>query len=160
MSLYCEICGKPIYKGGGGKTCSPECSKKLSNINRKKRYRKSSRESKKRVLKHYGNKCQCCGKSLIEFLCIDHISGGGRADEGKNGLNQKGHYYWIIKNNFPSDLQILCYNCNHQKQYDLLKLRYMFPNKEFQEREFCSLHHPELYPEFYEEYLKKYQKQK
>lgn len=160
MSLYCEICRKPLYKGGNAKTCSPECSKKLYNITRQKLHKKLSKETKEKVFDHYGNNCSCCGESHIKFLCIDHIGGGGKEDKRKIGSTLRGRYYWIIKNNFPVDLQILCYNCNSQKQEDLLKLRYMFPDKEFQEKKFCSVHHPELYPEFYEEYVKNYHKQK
>lgn len=62
------------------------------------------------VYDHYGRICRCCGESEIAFLTIDHTN--------NDGCNQRRQhkcrdiYRWIIKNNFPPDLQVLCYNCN------------------------------------------------
>jgi hypothetical protein len=64
------------------------------------------------VLNHYGNKCICCGEIEPKFLTIDHIdSDGYKYRPIKGGLS----YSWIIKNNFPTNLQILCWNCNMSK---------------------------------------------
>lgn len=68
------------------------------------------------VMNHYGNKCKCCGESHIDFLSIDHINNDGYKNRNKQGTGVK-FYRWIIKNNYPNDLQILCYNCNQAKQY-------------------------------------------
>src|SRR5579859_8227770 len=32
---------------------------------------------KKSVLDHYGWACACCGETVVAFLCIDHVNGGG-----------------------------------------------------------------------------------
>lgn len=65
------------------------------------------------VFAHYGNRCACPGCSITEpaFLTIDHIDGGGRRHRDEVG---SGHefYVWIIENNFPKTLQLLCANCN------------------------------------------------
>jgi hypothetical protein len=88
-----------------------------SNIEEYKLKRKIRHENtKKQVLAHYSSgtfQCACCGESHIEFLTIDHIKGG-------NGKKHKkeigGHFYhWLIKNNFPSGYQVLCWNCNKSK---------------------------------------------
>lgn len=74
----------------------------------KKRYNQKIRQL---VLKHYGNKCACCGEKRQEFLTIDYVYGGG-------GIHRRsiGNFYrWIINNNFPFNLQVLCYNCNMAK---------------------------------------------
>lgn len=42
--------------------------------------RKIAQRNKLQVLTHYGGekpKCVCCKEGKIEFLCIDHIKGGG-----------------------------------------------------------------------------------
>ena len=73
---------------------------------------------KKIVLDHYGNKCICCGERQIEFLTIDHISGGG--SEHRRLLKTKGgtkFYRWLKINNFPAGYQILCFNCNSAKGF-------------------------------------------
>lgn len=72
-------------------------------------------EIKKRILKHYGNKCSCCNETHIEFLAIDHKNGGGNLHRkiiGKFGVD---FYKWIEKNNYPVYLQLLCYNCNESR---------------------------------------------
>jgi hypothetical protein len=67
---------------------------------------------KKTVVNHYGGKCICCSESLMEFLTVDHIKGGG----GKHRKRVKGIFYvWIINHRFPKTLQVLCMNCNFSK---------------------------------------------
>ena len=67
-----------------------------------------------KVLDLYGNKCQCCGETIKEFLCIDHINNDGYKQRKEHGA---GYMFlkWI-KENVPRDLQILCHNCNAAKQ--------------------------------------------
>jgi hypothetical protein len=77
---------------------------------------KKERETKlllrNEVLDYYGGVCQCCGESTKEFLCIDHINGGGN----KHKQITKGSLYrWLKKNNFPEGFQTLCHNCNQAK---------------------------------------------
>lgn len=73
--------------------------------------KKYSIERKKTVIDAYGSVCACCGEACIEFLCIDHINGGG-TKERKTGLKGSAFYVYLIKNNFPSGHRVLCHNCN------------------------------------------------
>ena len=58
--------------------------------------------------------CVCCGESILEFLSIDHINGGGT--KHKKEINQ--HIYeWLRDNKYPSGFQVLCHNCNQAKGY-------------------------------------------
>lgn len=68
------------------------------------------------ILNHYGPKCVCCGEARINLLSIEHINGGGLQHRKKVG-NAATFYRWVIKNNFPKDLTILCYNCNCAKGF-------------------------------------------
>ena len=53
---------------------------------------------------------------MREFLSIDHVSGGGQAHRAKVTGHKNGPIIpWIIKNDFPDMLQILCHNCNMAK---------------------------------------------
>jgi hypothetical protein len=86
---------------------------------------------KTKIVNHYTSgkmACQCCGVSGLKFLTIDHIDGSGkywRTIIGNQVLGKDGRirpairpadfYRWIIKNNYPTNLQILCYNCNCAK---------------------------------------------
>jgi len=70
-------------------------------------------EIKKKVFDYYGNKCACCGEMITEFLCIDHINGGG--SRHRRSLPSRNLYNWLIKNNFPPGFQTLCFNCNQAK---------------------------------------------
>lgn len=66
------------------------------------------------VIAAYGGKCVCFGCDVIEpmFLTVDHTNGGGTKHRKSIGKCSSGFYLWIIKNDFPKDFQILCWNCN------------------------------------------------
>ncbi len=68
------------------------------------------------VIEHYGGKCVCCGEAIPEFLTIDHMNNNGakHREEIRTSRTGAGYsfYRWIIHNNYPNDLQLLCYNCN------------------------------------------------
>ena len=74
--------------------------------------RETSLKMKKEVYDYYGRICVCCGETNELFLTVDHINNDGNQQRRKIATGR--HFYaWIIKNNFPSNLQILCYNCNN-----------------------------------------------
>lgn len=65
---------------------------------------------KAEVMVIYGGICECCGESNLEFLCIDHVNGGGnkhRDEIGKGNL-----YQWLKKMGYPEGFRVLCHNCN------------------------------------------------
>lgn len=67
------------------------------------------------VINHYCNDnphCQCpkCDIKEIHFLTIDHINNNG--NKHRKEIGDTNLYAWIIRNNFPKDLRILCWNCN------------------------------------------------
>ncbi len=71
---------------------------------------------REQVFSHYGKKCKCCGEERIEFLSIDHVEGGGNQHRREVG-NYINLYRWIVKNDFPATIQILCFNCNLAKGF-------------------------------------------
>lgn len=92
-------------------------NKRNREISPEKREKKNSRtrarvrDLKREVFSAYGGKCACCGESIFEFLSIDHINGDGEAHRNEIGLGLQ-FWGWIKKNNFPSTLRVLCFNCN------------------------------------------------
>ena len=69
------------------------------------------------VLQVYSKGKMCCNKcgfdENIDALTIDHIDNKKKEDAGK------GYFYtWIIKNNFPNNLQVLCMNCQFIKRLE------------------------------------------
>lgn len=67
------------------------------------------------ALRAYGGYlCACCGETLPQFLCIDHINGGGAAHHKQVGLGSM-FYNWLKKQGYPPGYQVLCYNCNQAK---------------------------------------------
>jgi hypothetical protein len=96
-------------------------------LKREKEYRRNHLEYFKRknkelrekarfeVLTHYGGnppRCACCGEENIKFLTIDHTKNNGYAHRKLIGEGSLRMYLWIIKNKFPKEFQILCFNCN------------------------------------------------
>jgi len=94
----------------------------------KRRYNESHREQqnlanrnrkqfiKAEVFAHYGNACACCGEAHSEFLCIDHVNGGGM--KHRKEINVRGgteFYAWLRSQSFPVGFQTLCQNCNSAK---------------------------------------------
>jgi hypothetical protein len=66
---------------------------------------------KVKVINVYGGKCVCCGEDRLPFLSFDHVNGGGRAHRKIAGYGTP-FLRWIIRNNYPDMLRILCMNCN------------------------------------------------
>lgn len=79
-----------------------------------RRWKAAQRESDRNAIyKAYGNICACCGETNPKFFTIDHVNNDGHI-ERKSGKYSSGSMFYrqIIKSNFPSNYQILCYNCN------------------------------------------------
>lgn len=75
---------------------------------------KRHRELKMMAFRHYGGdppKCNCsaCQETRPEFLCIDHIGGGGSQHRS---TFSGSIYWWLHKNNYPDGFRVLCHNCN------------------------------------------------
>jgi hypothetical protein len=76
-------------------------------------YKRSRVKQRIGLLVHYGGErpsCACCGEDHYEFLCIDHINGGGTRHIKERGNPNIGQ--WIRKNNYPDGFRVLCHNCN------------------------------------------------
>lgn len=99
----CVDCKQPLNVNRKLRRCS-ECHTGRMEYNRH-----NNRLRRLKVIEHYGGKCECCGESKPEFLEIDHINGNGKEHRGVVG---RGIIGWIIRNNYPTDLRLLCANCN------------------------------------------------
>lgn len=78
------------------------------------------------VLTHYGGTpptCACCGETLLEFLTIDHINGGGTRERMVSVVSVDGRtytrwkwgseiYFRLRRQGYPEGIQVLCMNCN------------------------------------------------
>jgi len=68
------------------------------------------------VFDHYGWRCACCGETESAFLTLDHKNNDGayfrRYRQENGGITL---YRYVIKAEFPVDLQTLCFNCNCAK---------------------------------------------
>lgn len=97
------------------KTCAmADSTSKLSKERQKTRWQKERMQ----VLIAYGGtkpKCKCCGESIYEFLCLDHIKGGGKNHRKERGGTH--FYHWLLVNGCPKGLQVLCHNCNMAKGF-------------------------------------------
>jgi hypothetical protein len=68
-------------------------------------------------LNAYGNRCACCGELEPRFLTIDHINNDGPKHRKSLGIGAGAKFYkWVVRNKFPSFLQLLCWNCNQGRR--------------------------------------------
>jgi predicted restriction endonuclease len=89
-----------------------EYARHYRNANRAK-IAQQNKQNRALVLEHYGSRCACCGEAHQEFLCVDHINGGGNQHRKLLHLMPGGQMYrWLIRNNFPEGFRLLCWNCN------------------------------------------------
>src|SRR3990167_10349376 len=96
-------------KFGIGNRCKI-CDKEKSRADRKRR--------KLLIVQKYGGKCMCCGENKFEFLTLDHINNDGYLHRMSISRTSGDHFYkWVVKNNFPNNLQLLCWNCNCAKGF-------------------------------------------
>ena len=111
----CSACGSilPLHafkvdhsKENGVRSVCKQCA-------RYKIYRKRYME-KIEVFSHYGAKCACCDERWVPALTIDHIGGGsGGKKRKKHGVSCGATLFnSIILHRFPSNIRILCMNCN------------------------------------------------
>lgn len=86
-----------------------------AKINRDNQERRD--EVRRKVYSHYGSACACCGETEICFLSIDHMDNDGAEHRRANNLQTGEQFYrWIVRNDYPKNLQILCMNCNWGKR--------------------------------------------
>ncbi len=86
----------------------------------REKYKAERKRVKWEVLTHYGGNppsCVCCGESIYDFLCLDHINGGGNQHRKKIRKFGNLFHHWILVNNFPDGFQVLCFNCNMAKGF-------------------------------------------
>jgi hypothetical protein len=104
----CHRCGTP----SDGKQLCTRCSKIHSDAKKRR-----TNERRTAVFNAYGEKCQCskCDEKNHKFLTIDHKNNDGGAHRRSTKFGSD-LYMWIIKNNFPNFLQLLCWNCNMAKR--------------------------------------------
>ncbi len=86
------------------------------NEQNKKRGKERHKEARRLVLSHYSDGklcCACpgCDVSIEEFLSINHIDGGGNKDR-ETFKGARTFYEYLVKNNYPEGLNVMCYNCN------------------------------------------------
>jgi len=79
----------------------------------KERSIRINKETKIKVLNHYGLSCVCCGIDIIEFLSIHHMDAELGREHRRNKIMGSVFYGWLIKNNFPKGFKTMCMNCNH-----------------------------------------------
>ena len=97
----------------GRRTCH-DCVAKQTV--RAKRYRHRIKDI---INQHYGNICNCCGESNPLFLTLDHVNNDGNKQRAMFTSEMNLYIDVAVKikrGDAPTDLRILCYNCNCGRQ--------------------------------------------
>lgn len=101
----CATCGEAATVG---KLCLKHATEnRASNSAR-------NRLLREQVIEHYGGRCACCGEDTYEFLTLDHINNDGAKQRKEMG---KPRMIYYIHTRRPTDIQVLCWNCNCAKAH-------------------------------------------
>lgn len=110
----CARCGKDFVGSMEQRRyCSPECRDAQFDEQRRAAYRRH----RLTALQAYGGEkpaCVCCGETVLLFLSLDHVDGGGRKHRQETGGG--GFYIWLQRHDYPAGFQVLCHNCNLGRQ--------------------------------------------
>lgn len=93
--------------------CSPKCR----DIGLKVKRDEAWKAQRLAALQAYGGPvpaCSCCGESILIFLSLDHVNGGGGKQRKEMGGG--GFWTWLRRNGYPPGFQVLCHNCNLGRQ--------------------------------------------
>ncbi len=105
-SHVCKSCSRVYYKNA-------HIRQRDARNERQRNYRMGLKE---KIVAAYGGKCTCCGEQEIKFLTIEHKNNNGAEHRRALGGSKNVHN-WIIKNNYPKDMTVLCFNCNAASFY-------------------------------------------
>ena len=130
--MICRKCNQEKAEAKGRPNWCEDCHNaykrewRLKRLDERRAYeREWSKGYRRRIrletLRAYGGEnpaCQCCQESILEFLCIDHIAGGGNKDRQEKGKQGGGVWYsWLKKQGWPKGFRVLCHNCNSALAY-------------------------------------------
>jgi hypothetical protein len=77
---------------------------------------KWKKDIRQQALAQYGGSCACCGETVPDFLCIDHIDGNGSQHRKlvaeSHGRGSVQMMAWLKRNGWPDGYRVLCWNCN------------------------------------------------
>ena len=107
LQYTCISCKRKVYNNYRSR------NKDKMNVQQQNRRIKLKNE----IFTHYGNKCSCCDEIEPVFLTIDHINNDGA--QFRKEKKRLGYWFhgWIKTQGFPSNLQLLCQNCNWAKAH-------------------------------------------
>ena len=96
------------------KKCSEEEKESYKNVwkeyclKNKIETKEQSMVDKILVFNHYGKKCAKCGRADFDYLTIN--------TEKEMDIYTYELYAWIIKNNFPEHIKLLCHDCDYKQK--------------------------------------------
>ena len=96
--------GNPIQEGY--RLCTPCIA--AQGLKQKQEYI----DLKHQIVIGYGGQCLCCGETIEMFLTLDHKFNDGARERKPSNYNILQLYRRIIREQFPPQYQLMCWNCN------------------------------------------------
>lgn len=53
----------------------------------------------------------------MEVLCLDHIDNNGCDERARIKLSGESLCRYLMANDYPAGIQVLCFNCNMKKEF-------------------------------------------
>ncbi len=129
--LRCNVCARKKWQTDKcGNPQIPWWKRNKQRLNKDRSIK--SEDLRLEMIAAYGGKCVHCGIKNPIVLALDHINDDGTFERLPSGKRLSGinFYSFLKKINWPKDrLQLLCYNCNFQKEYIRRKILAGNPTK-------------------------------
>jgi hypothetical protein len=114
---------RKYYQDNKERTAEQYCQQQARyRVNNKEKIAKRHRQHRivlvGRAMSGYGSECLFCEENDRDVLVFHHVYENGKKHRGK--MNDRKFYRWIIENDFPDEIILLCANC-HMKLHKQMR---------------------------------------
>lgn len=121
LCSHCKSCQRETKRSKRRGKIGYYATEQRNDNNGSKRNAKARKSWKQLVFDHYSEgvvKCARCPYNDVRALSIDHINNDGSSHRRLLEKLKVSFYRWLVVNNYPPGFQVLCMNCQFEKEAD------------------------------------------